>query len=161
MLERIVPENTIIAALRTRLLAVPTVAAIHFVAAATKGEAGAGLVAYVVGGQRKALDAAIADSGYPGPVALVRVHALPLRPDGCVDDSALAALPAWAEASLPPTVVYRPLAPLRQRIHLADLLPDYPLLTSTVQETLLSRTPASGAADKPAVSRLRDRKSVV
>jgi acyl-CoA synthetase (AMP-forming)/AMP-acid ligase II/NADP-dependent 3-hydroxy acid dehydrogenase YdfG len=155
MLERIVPENTIIAALRTRLLAVSTVSAVHLVAAATKGEAGVGLVAYVVGGQRRALGAAIADSGYPGPVALVRVHALPLRPDGCVDDDALAALPAWVEASLPPTAVYRPLAPLRQRIHLADILPDYPLLTATVQETPLSRTPENGAADKPAVSRLR------
>ena len=155
MLERIVPENTIIAALGTRLLAVPAVAAVHLVAAAREGEAGVGLVAYVVGGQRKALDAAIADSAHPGPVALVRVHALPLRPDGSVDDAALAALPAWVEASLPPTAVYRPLAPLRQRIHLADLLPDYPLLTSTVQETPLSRTPANGAADKPAVSRLR------
>ena len=155
MLERIVPGNTIIAALRTRLLAVPAVAAVHLVAAAMEGEAGVGLAAYVVGGQRKALDAAIADSGHPGPVALVRVHALPLRPDGSVDDDALAALPAWVEASLPPTAVYRPLAPLRQRIHLADLQPDYPLLTSTVQETPLSRTPANGAADKPAVSRLR------
>ncbi|WP_050478881.1 SDR family NAD(P)-dependent oxidoreductase [Herbaspirillum rhizosphaerae] len=155
MLERIVPGNTIIAAFRTRLLAVPAVSAVHLVAAATKGEAAVGLVAYVVGGQRKALDAAIADSGYPGPVALVRVHALPLRPDGGVDDNALAALPAWSQASLPPTAVYRPIAPLRTRIHLADLLPDYPLLTSTVQETLLSRAPANGAADKPAVSRLR------
>ncbi|MFL9880015.1 AMP-binding protein, partial [Herbaspirillum rhizosphaerae] len=146
-------ENTIIAALRTGLLAVPTVSAVHLVAAATKGEAG--LVAYVVGGQRKALDAAIVDSGYPGSVALVRVHALPLRADGCVDDKALAALPAWSQASLPPTAVYRQIAPLRTRIHLADLLPDYPLLTSTVQETPLSRTPANGAAGKPAVSRLR------
>src|SRR5450830_1355552 len=148
-------ENTIIAALRTGLLAVQTVSAVHLVAAATKGEAGVGLVAYVVGGQRKALDAAIADSGYPGPVALVRVHALPLRPDGCVDDNTLAALPAWSEASLPPTAVYRPIVPLRPRIHLADLLPDYPLLKSTIQETPVSRTPAHGAADKPAVSRLR------
>src|SRR5450830_969905 len=148
-------ENTIIAALRTGLLAVPTVSAVHLVAAATKGEAGVGLVAYVVGGQRKVLDAAIAESGYPGPVALVRVHALPLRPDGCVDDNTLAALPAWSEASLPPTAVYRQIVPLRPRIHLADLLPDYPLLKSTIQETPVSRTPAHGAADKPAVSRLR------
>src|SRR5450830_1165188 len=90
-----------------------------------------------------------------GSVALVRVHALPLRPDGCVDDNTLAALPAWSEASLPPTAVYRQIAPLRPRIHLADLLPDYPLLKSTIQETPVSRTPAHGAADKPAVSRLR------
>lgn len=156
MLERIVSENTIIAALRTRLLAVPTVSAVHLVAALTKGEeAGVGLAAYVVGGQRKALDAAIADAGYPGPVALVRVHALPLRPDGSVDDAALTALPAWGGASLPPTAVYRPLASLRQRIHLADLLPDYPLLSSTVQETPLARMPANGAVDKLAVSRRR------
>ncbi|WP_265213705.1 SDR family NAD(P)-dependent oxidoreductase [Herbaspirillum lusitanum] len=148
-------ENTIIAALRTGLLAVPTVSAVRLVAAATKGEAGVGLVAYVVDGQRKALEVAIADSGYPGPVALVRVHALPLRPDGCVDDNVLAALPAWVEGALPPTAVYRPIVPLRPRIHLADILPDYPLLTSTMRETPVSRTPANGAADKPAVSRLR------
>lgn len=154
MLERTVPEDTSVEVLRTRLLAVPAVMAVHFVAVAA-GEAGAGLVAYVVGGQRKALEAAIAACGYPGPVALVRVHALPLRPDGCVDDHALAALPAWVEASLPPTAVYRPLAPSRPRVHLADLLPDYPLLTSTVQETPLSRTQANGAAGKPAVSLLK------
>ncbi|WP_198361829.1 SDR family NAD(P)-dependent oxidoreductase [Herbaspirillum sp. meg3] len=150
-------DNTMIAALRTRLLAVPTVSVVHLVAAAAKGEAeaGIGLVAYVVGGQRKTLDAAIADSGYPEPVALVRAYALPLRPDGCVDDHALAALPAWVETSLPPTAVYRPIVPLRPRIHLADLLPDHPLLAPTLQETLLSRTPVSAAAGKPAVSRLR------
>ena len=153
MQERIVPESTIIAALRTRLLAVSAVGAAHLVATAT--EAGFGVAAYVVGGQRKELDAAIAGAGHPGPVALVRMHALPLRSDGGVDEDALTALPAWVEASMPLTAVYRPIAPLRRRVHLADILPDYPLLTSTMQETLVVRTPASGAASKPAASRLR------
>jgi acyl-CoA synthetase (AMP-forming)/AMP-acid ligase II/NADP-dependent 3-hydroxy acid dehydrogenase YdfG len=161
MLERTTPESTIITTLRTQLLAVPAVAAVHLVATAT--EAGAGLaaglaanaVAYVVGGQRKALEAAIAELGYPGRIALVRVHALPLRSDGAVDEDALAALPAWDEASLPPTAVYRPIAPSRPRIHLADILPDYPLLTSTMQEIAVVRTPADGVASTPAVSVLK------
>jgi len=153
MLERTAPENTNIAMLRTRLLAVPAVAAVHLVA--TVSEAGAGVVAYVVGGQRKALDAAIAEAGYPGRIASVRVHSLPLRPDGVVDDDALAALPAWDAASLPPSAVYRPVLPLRKRLHLADILPDYPLLTSTVQEIAVVRTPTDGAAGTPAVSLLK------
>jgi len=152
MQERIVPESALIAALRTRLLAVPAVAAVYLSAGKA---ADAGMVAYVVGGQRKALDAAIAGTGYPGPVALVRVHALPLRPDGSVDEGALTALPAWDEASMPLSAVYRPVAPLRPRIHLADILPDYPLLTFAAQEMPVARTLASGAAGKLAVSPLK------
>jgi len=153
MLERTAPENTNIATLRTRLLAVPAVAAVHLVATATA--AGTGFVAYVVGGQRKALQAAIADAGYPERIALVRVHSLPLRADGTLDEEALSALPVWDEASLPRAAVYRPVAPSRSRVHLADILPDYPLLTSTVQEIAVVRTPVSGAASTPAVSLLK------
>ncbi|MFJ9531459.1 SDR family NAD(P)-dependent oxidoreductase [Herbaspirillum sp. NPDC101396] len=153
MLERTTPENTIIATLRTQLLAVPAVAAVHLVA--TAAQAGANATVYVVGGQRKALETVIAEAGYPGRIALVRVHALPLRSDGAVDEEALAALPAWDDASLPMTAVYRPIAPLRPRVHLADMLPDYPLLTSTVQEIAVVRTPMAGAASTPAVSVLK------
>ena len=153
MLERTTPENTIMTTLRAQLLAVPAVTAVHLVATAT--QAGANAAAYVVGGQRKALDAAIAEVGYSGRIALVRVHALPLRSDGAVDEEALAALPAWDDASLPTTAVYRPITPLRPRIHLADILPDYPLLTSTVQELAVVRTSTDGAASTPAVSVLK------
>jgi acyl-CoA synthetase (AMP-forming)/AMP-acid ligase II/NADP-dependent 3-hydroxy acid dehydrogenase YdfG len=153
MLERTVPEGTIIATLETSLLAVPAVTAVHLVATGAGAESG--LVAYVVGGQRKALDAVIAGVVHREPIALVRVHALPLQSDGGVDEHALAALPAWVAASMPPTAVYRPVAARRRRVHLADILPDYPLLSAAVQDIPVARALAGSAAEKPAASRLR------
>lgn len=159
MQERIVPQSIVIAALRMRLLAVHAVVAVHLVETST---ANAGLVAYVVGGQRKVLEAAIAaamvDVGQPdlvAQVALVRVHALPLRADGSIDDHALAMLPAWTEAALPLPVAYRPVQPVRRRIHLSDLLPDHPLLSPSIDDIAVKRTQQGGTAAKPAHSRLQ------
>jgi acyl-CoA synthetase (AMP-forming)/AMP-acid ligase II/NADP-dependent 3-hydroxy acid dehydrogenase YdfG len=156
MSERSTPASTIVAMLETRLLAAPGVIEAHMVA--RDGEDGVRLVAYVAGGQRDVLEAAMAGMEH---VALVRVPALPLRADGSVDEDALTALPAWTGASMqaalhgqaPSATIFRAAVPTRGRLHLADMLPDYPLLTSSVAETVSAKTAEAPAAGKPAICR--------
>lgn len=156
MLERVTSESTCIAALKARLLRVPGVIDAHIVAREIEG--GIRLAAYVSGGQRDVLEAAAAGMAH---VALVRVQALPLHSDGSVDEERLTALPAWSGAAMPPAcsgqepsaMIYRPTVPVRRRLHLADMLPDYPLLAPTAPEAVFARTPEAPVAIRQAIYR--------
>lgn len=90
-----------------------------------------GLVAYVVGGERDTLQAALAGAGD----AVVRVSALPLDDMGAIDEAALAALPVWSPGAVDAAqrqwgsaLVARPAVQPASHLHLCDLLPGRPLL---------------------------------
>ncbi|MET3130971.1 acyl-CoA synthetase (AMP-forming)/AMP-acid ligase II/NADP-dependent 3-hydroxy acid dehydrogenase YdfG [Oxalobacteraceae bacterium GrIS 1.11] len=115
---------------KRRLLAVAGVHEVHLLVQ----DPGPTLVAYVVGGERAALEAALAGRTRAG---VVRVDCLPLDASGEVDAQALRDLPVWtaaglaaAEAQYAPSagaIVYRPLGRAPRRVHLADLLPEHRL----------------------------------
>ncbi|KEH10896.1 hypothetical protein GY14_03385 [Delftia tsuruhatensis] len=113
-----------------------------------------GLVAYVVGGERDALQAALAGAGD----AVVRVSALPLDDMGAIDEAALAALPVWSPGAVDAAqqqwgsaLVTRPAVQPASHLHLCDLLPGRPLLGDPAPAPAVRRGAASLHERIPAV----------